>query len=250
MPWICQFEVLTAVAGNYHWLWCQPVRSGINVLPPASNIIYADCGGNKSFWNTTTFLPDFGASHPTTWFYFCLKPYYLSIVIRLWAAWQDQDLILAGAKIFLFFTASRLALRSTQPSIQWVSKSFPWDVHLPGCEARHLPLFSTWLWIQRRDGDKGMIVYITNEDNKLVKKITICHDKEMEYKWGSSSLCKCITHSWSSFLIRGLWWENFLVIRRPSLWSWTRGHKCIQIWTGVYAQYWRWQTCLEITWFL
>jgi len=37
-----------------------------------------------------------------------------------------------------------------------------------------------WLGIQSRDRDKGMIVYITNEDKELVKKITMCHDKEME----------------------------------------------------------------------
>jgi hypothetical protein len=34
--------------------------------------------------------------------------------------------------------------------------------------------------MQSRDGDRGMTVYITNEDNELVKKITMCHDNEME----------------------------------------------------------------------
>jgi len=45
------------------------------------------------------------------------------------------------------------------------------------------PYSVPWLGIQRRDGDKGMIVYITNENHELVKKITMCHDKEMGYKW-------------------------------------------------------------------
>ena len=59
-------------------------------------------------------------------------------------------------------------MRPTQLSIQCVSRSFPREVNLPDCAACHLPLFSTRLGIQRRDGDKGMKVDIINEDNELV----------------------------------------------------------------------------------
>jgi hypothetical protein len=39
-----------------------------------------------------------------------------------------------GKEIFLHFTESRPALRSTQPPIQWVPGAFPRGVKRPGCE--------------------------------------------------------------------------------------------------------------------
>jgi hypothetical protein len=44
-----------------------------------------------------------------------------------------------GLGIFLFTTASRTALRSTQPPIQWVWGALSLGVKRPGCEADHSP---------------------------------------------------------------------------------------------------------------
>jgi hypothetical protein len=46
---------------------------------------------------------------------------------------------LAGLGIFLFTTASRMALRSTQPPIQWVPGALSMGVKWPGGEADHSP---------------------------------------------------------------------------------------------------------------
>jgi hypothetical protein len=44
-----------------------------------------------------------------------------------------------GQGIFLFSTASKLALGSTQPLIQWVSRALSPGVERPGSEADHSP---------------------------------------------------------------------------------------------------------------
>jgi hypothetical protein len=41
--------------------------------------------------------------------------------------------------IFLFTTASRIALEPTQPPIQWVPGALSLGVKWPGCEADHSP---------------------------------------------------------------------------------------------------------------
>jgi hypothetical protein len=47
-----------------------------------------------------------------------------------------------GLGIFLFTTASRTALRPTQPPIQWLPGALSLGVKRPGCEADHSPPFS------------------------------------------------------------------------------------------------------------
>jgi hypothetical protein len=42
--------------------------------------------------------------------------------------------------MFLFATASRMAVGPTQPPIQWVPGAFSLGVKWPGCEADHSPL--------------------------------------------------------------------------------------------------------------
>jgi hypothetical protein len=44
-----------------------------------------------------------------------------------------------GLRIFLFTTASRMALGPTQPPIQWVRGALSLGVKLPGREADHSP---------------------------------------------------------------------------------------------------------------
>jgi hypothetical protein len=44
--------------------------------------------------------------------------------------------------IFLFTTASRKALGTTQPPIQWVPEALSLGVKRPGCEADHSPPYS------------------------------------------------------------------------------------------------------------
>jgi len=44
-----------------------------------------------------------------------------------------------GLGIFLFTTASRLAMRPTQPSVQWVQGALPLWVKLTESEADHSP---------------------------------------------------------------------------------------------------------------
>jgi hypothetical protein len=50
---------------------------------------------------------------------------------------------LAGLGIFLFTTASRMALGLTQPPIQWVPGAFSMGVNRPGREVDHSSLSST-----------------------------------------------------------------------------------------------------------
>jgi hypothetical protein len=74
-----------------------------------------------------------------------------------------------GLGIFLFTTASRTALGSTQPPIQWVTGSLSLEVKRPGSEAEHSPpssaevknewsytstrqyVFMAWCLVKRRD---------------------------------------------------------------------------------------------------
>jgi len=44
-----------------------------------------------------------------------------------------------GLGIFLFTTASRMALGPTQPPILWVLGAFSLGIKQPGCEADHSP---------------------------------------------------------------------------------------------------------------
>jgi hypothetical protein len=44
-----------------------------------------------------------------------------------------------GLGIFLFTTASRTALGTTQAPIQWVTRALSLGVKRPGCEADHSP---------------------------------------------------------------------------------------------------------------
>jgi hypothetical protein len=57
---------------------------------------------------------------------------------RLWAGRAVLD-SQQGQEIFLFSTSSRLALGSTQPSIQWVPGALSPGVRRPGREADHPP---------------------------------------------------------------------------------------------------------------
>jgi len=45
-----------------------------------------------------------------------------------------------GLGIFLFTTASRMVLETTQPPIQWLIGALTLGVKWPGCEADHSPL--------------------------------------------------------------------------------------------------------------
>jgi hypothetical protein len=47
-----------------------------------------------------------------------------------------------GLGIFLFTTASRTALRPTQPPIQWVTGALSLGVKRPGSESDHSPQYS------------------------------------------------------------------------------------------------------------
>jgi hypothetical protein len=53
--------------------------------------------------------------------------------------WGSRVRFPAGAGIFLFTTASRMALGSTQPPIQWVPGALSLEVKRPGHEADHSP---------------------------------------------------------------------------------------------------------------
>jgi hypothetical protein len=66
----------------------------------------------------------------------------VSIVTRLWAGQSEFD-SRQGLGIFLFATASRPALRSTQPPIQWVPRVLSPGVKGPGREADYSPQYST-----------------------------------------------------------------------------------------------------------
>jgi hypothetical protein len=53
--------------------------------------------------------------------------------------WTSGVRFSAGAGIFLFATASRPALRPTQPPVQWIPGAISPVVKLPGREADHSP---------------------------------------------------------------------------------------------------------------
>jgi hypothetical protein len=60
---------------------------------------------------------------------------------RLWAGWLGFD-SLQRQEIFVFSTPSRLALRPTQPPIQWVLEAVLQRIKQPGHEAHHSPVLS------------------------------------------------------------------------------------------------------------
>jgi hypothetical protein len=79
-----------------------------------------------------------------TEFYFIY--YYSSVSIRWATGWMIGVLGFysqQGLGIYLFTTASRTALRPTQPPIQWVPGAISLGVKWPGREADHTPPSST-----------------------------------------------------------------------------------------------------------
>jgi hypothetical protein len=61
-----------------------------------------------------------------------------------------------GLGVFLFITASGLALGPTQPPFQWVPEALSLGVKRPVCEADHPPpsnaeVFMVWCLVKHRD---------------------------------------------------------------------------------------------------